>query len=232
MEMKIREISGNMPDTLVIWGGCGAQALYMVPYLARKGVKNFILIYKVKPDMLYMKKHLEDLEAKFYFLNSENHEELKFLKKKLMQQNGFTTLELTGKNSVQELVLKYASPNGKIFYYGLPQKYEKVFIPGTEIDLNSFVTGEAGIEKLNLNGVSGVRVMGRDEKSWEKTIKVLKTDEKLRKFIMKPLIMAGTTENIGELTDYLISNGNRFNQKPYGMRPAKFAVISKKMLNG
>ena len=231
MEMKIREICGNIPDTLVVWGGCGTQALYMVPYLAKKGVKNFILIDKDEEAMLYMKKHLEDLEIKLYFLNSENHEELIFLKKELRQQNGFITLELTGENSVQELVLKYASPNGKIFYYGLPQRYEKVFIPGTDIDLNSFITGKAGIEKLNLNGVSGVRVMGRDKESWGKTIKVIKIDEKLRKFIIKPLVMAGTTENIGELMDYLVSNGSRYKQKPYGMRPAKFAVISKKMLN-
>jgi len=71
--------------------------------------------------------------------------------------------------------------------------------------------------------------MGRDNESWKETIKVLKTNEQLRKEIMKPLIMAGTTEDIGDLVNYLIKNGVRYNQEPYGPRPAKFAVISEKM---
>lgn len=43
---------------------------------------------------------------------------------------------------------------------------------------------------------------------------------------MKPPVMAGTTENIGELVKYLIDNGIRYNEQPYGPRPAKFAFIS------
>jgi threonine dehydrogenase-like Zn-dependent dehydrogenase len=231
MEMKIKEICRYIPDTLVIWGGCGNQALYMVPYLAKKGVKNFILMDSDEAAILYMKKHLHDLEINLFFLKPESHEELIFLKKKLKQEDGFITLELTAEKSLQQLVLKYASPNGKIFYYGLPKKHEKVFIPGTAVDLYSFITGKSGIEKINLNGVSGVRVMGRDKQSWEKTIKVIKNDENLRKFIIDPLVLAGTTENIGELIEYLIINGSRYQQYPYGNRPAKFAVINKKMLN-
>ena len=72
--------------------------------------------------------------------------------------------------------------------------------------------------------------MGRDNESWGKTIEALKTNEKLRKEIMKPLVMAGTTENIGDLVDYLIENGVRYNQEPHGPRPAKFAVVSEKMM--
>ena len=53
----------------------------------------------------------------------------------------------------------------------------------------------------------------------------------LRKKIMKPLVMAGTTEDIGALVDYLTNNGVRYNQEPYGPRPAKFAVVSEKMMN-
>lgn len=231
METKIEEICGHIPDTLVIWGGCGNQALYMVPYLAKKGVKNFILVDSDEAAILYMKKHLHDLEINLFFLKSGSHEELIFLKKKLKQEDGFITLELTAENSLQELVLKYASPNGKVFYYGLPKNHEKVFIPGTEVDLYSFITGKAGIEKIDLNGVLCIRVMGRDNQSWGKTIEAIKSDEKLRKFIIDPLVIAGTTDNIGELIEYLIINGSRYEQDPYGKRPAKFAVISKKMLN-
>lgn len=72
--------------------------------------------------------------------------------------------------------------------------------------------------------------MGRDNESWKETMEALKTNAQLRKEIMKPLIMAGTTENIGDLVDYLINNGVRYNQEPYGPRPAKFAVISEKKI--
>lgn len=102
-------------------------------------------------------------------------------------------------------------------------------IPGTNVDIYTFVTGRAGIEELNLNGVKGIRVMGRDSKSWKETIEALKTNGQLRREIMKPLVMAGTTENIGDLVDYLINSGVRYNQEPYGPRPAKFAVVSEKM---
>ncbi|GAI23815.1 unnamed protein product, partial [marine sediment metagenome] len=122
------------------------------------------------------------------------------------------------------------SPKGKIFYYGLPQGGRKVIIPGTNIDIHTFVTGKAEIEELNLNGVKAIRVMGRDNESWKETIEALKISAQLRKEIMKPLVMAGTTENIGELVEYLINNGIRYKQEPYGLRPAKFAFISEKMI--
>lgn len=128
------------------------------------------------------------------------------------------------------MVKEYASPKGKIFYYGLPQGEKKVMIPGTNIDIHTFITGKAGVAELNLNGVKAVRVMGRDNNSWKETIKALKNNTQLRREIMKPLVMAGTTENIGELVGYLISDGVRYNQEPYEPRPAKFAVISKKMI--
>ncbi|MBA7542092.1 hypothetical protein ES705_34408 [subsurface metagenome] len=47
---------------------------------------------------------------------------------------------------------------------------------------------------------------------------------------MKPLIMAGKTAHIGDLVNYLIKNGVRYNQKPYGPRPAKFAIVNEKMI--
>ena len=230
MEMTVREKCGGIPETIAIWGGCGSQALFMVPYFATKGVKNFVLIYRGRPAMLYMKKCVEELHANFHFVNTDNHEKLDRLKTELKQEDGFVTIELTGSSENQDTVLKYASPRGKIFYYGLPDGGKKVYIPGTDIDIYSFVTGKAGIEELNLNGVTAVRVMGRDNETWDKTIKVLKTDGGLREFIKKPLIIAGTTKNIGDLINYLIHNGVRLNQKPYGPRPAKFAVVSEKMM--
>lgn len=151
------------------------------------------------------------------------------LKKELGQGNGFTTIELTAQEKIQEMVIDYASPKGKIFYYGLPRGGKKVMIPGTNIDLYRFVTGKIGIDELDLNGVRGIRVMGRDNESWRETIEALKTDGQLRRAIMKPLVMVGTTENIGDLVDYLMNNGIRYNQEPYGPRPAKFAVISEEM---
>jgi len=225
----LREKCGKVPETLVIWGGCGAQALYMVPYLASMGVKNFILIYRGRSAMMYMKKCVVDLGANFYFVNSEDYEKLNRLKKEF-GQNGFVSIELTGQEKVQRMVIDFASPKGKIFYYGLPAGEEKVMIPGTNIDIYTFVTGKAGIEELSLNGVKGYRVMGRDNESWKEAIEVLKTNGQLRKKIMKPLVMAGTTENIGGLVDYLIKCGVRYNQEPYGPRPAKFAVVSEKMM--
>jgi len=229
MERIVREKCGRVPETLAIWGGCGAQALYMVPYFASRGVKNFVLIYRGKPAMMYMKRCVMDLDAKFYFVNSEDYKELNRLKKEL-GEDGFVSIELTGQEKIQRMVIDYASPKGKIFYYGLPAGEKKVIIPGTSIDIYTFVTGRAGIEELNLNGVKGVRVMGRDNESWKGTIEALKTNEQLREEIMKPLVMAGTTENIGDLVDYLIKNGVRYNQEPYGPRPAKFAVVSEKMM--
>ncbi|MCK4618147.1 hypothetical protein KAT45_04495, partial [Candidatus Aerophobetes bacterium] len=117
-----------------------------------------------------------------------------------------------------------------IFYYGLPAGGKKVMIPGTNMDIHTFVTGRTGIEELNLNSVKGIRVMGRDNESWKETIEALKTDGQLRKEIMKPLVMAGTTENMGDLVEYLINSGVRYKQEPYGPRPAKFAVVSEKMM--
>lgn len=38
-------------------------------------------------------------------------------------------------------------------------------IPGTNIDIYTFVTGRAKVEELNLDGVKGIRVMGRDSES-------------------------------------------------------------------
>ncbi|MCK4418421.1 alcohol dehydrogenase catalytic domain-containing protein, partial [Candidatus Aerophobetes bacterium] len=52
MERIIREKCGKMPETLLIWGGCGAQALYMVSYFTNKGVKDFVLVYRGKPAMM------------------------------------------------------------------------------------------------------------------------------------------------------------------------------------
>lgn len=218
------------PETLLIWGGCGLQALYMVPYFANKGVKNFILVYRGKPAMMYMKRCVTDLDAHLYFVNSEDQSELKLLKKELGQEDGFVSIELTGQEKLQKMVIAYASPKGKIFYYGLPQGGRKVIIPGTNIDIHTFLTGKAGIEELNLNGVKAIRVMGRDNESWRETIEALKINAQLRKEIMKPLVMAGTTENIGELVEYLINNGVRYNQEPYGPRPTKFAFINEKMI--
>ena len=229
MERVVREKCAEVPKTLAIWGGCGAQALYMVPYFASKGVKNFVLIYRGKPAMMYMKSCLVDLDARLYFVNSENYEELNRLKRELGQEVGFVSIELTGQEKVQRKVIEYASPRGKIFYYGLPRG-KIVMIPGTNIDIYTFVTGRAGIEELNLNGVRGIRVMGRDSESWKETIEVLKTNGQLRKETMKPLVMAGTTKNIGDLVDYLIHSGARYNQEPYGPRPAKFAVVSERMM--
>ncbi|MCK4419326.1 hypothetical protein KAV79_05930, partial [Candidatus Aerophobetes bacterium] len=171
-----------------------------------------------------------DLDAHLYFVNSEDQSELKLLKKELGQEDGFISIELTGQEKLQKMVIAYASPKGKIFYYGLPQRGKKVIIPGTNIDIHTFVTGKAGIEELNLNGVTGTRVMGRDNESWKETIDALRINAQLRREIMKPLVMAGTTENIGDLVEYLINNGVRYKQEPYGPRPAKFAFISEKMI--
>jgi len=230
MARIVKEKCGRMPETLLIWGGCGAQALYMVPYFASKGVKNFVLIYRGKPAMMYMRGCIMDLDANFYFVTSEDQSELKLLKKELRQEDGFISIELTGQEKLQKMVIDYVSPKGKIFYYGLPQGGRKVIIPGTNIDIHTFVTGKAGIEELNLNGVKAIRVMGRDNESWKETIEALKINAQLRKEIMKPFVMAGTTENIGDLVEYLIDNGIRYNQEPYGPRPAKFAFISEKMM--
>jgi len=158
MERIVREKCGKVPETVAIWGGCGAQALYMVPYFASKGVKNFVLIYRGKPAMMYMKKCVIDLKANFYFVNSEDYEKLNQLKKEL-SRDGFISIELTGQEKIQRMVINYASPKGKIFYYGLSSGGKKVMIPGSNIDINTFVTGRAGIEELNLNGVKGIRVM-------------------------------------------------------------------------
>lgn len=228
----VREKCGRVPETLAIWGGCGAQALYMVPYFTSRGVKNFVLIYRGKPAMMYMRRCVMDLDANFYFVNSDDYERLNRLKKELGQEDGFISIELTGQEKLQRMVIDYASPRGKIFYYGLPAGGKKVMIPGTNIDIYTFVTGRAGIKELNLNGVTGIRVMGRDNESWKETIEALKNNGQLRKEIMKPLVMAGTTENIGDLVDYLINRGVRYNQEPYGPRPAKFAIVSEKMMSG
>lgn len=226
----VKEKCGRMPETLLIWGGCGAQALYMVPYFANKGVKNFVLIYRGKPAMMYMKRCVMDLHANFYFVTSDDQQELNLLKKELTQKDGFVSIELTGQEKLQKMVIEYASPRSKIFYYSLPQGGKKVMIPGTNIDIHTFVTGKAGIEELNLNGVTGTRVMGRDNESWKETIDVLRINAQLREEIMRPLVMAGTTENIGDLVEYLTNNGVRYDQEPYGPRPAKFAFISGKMI--
>ena len=226
----VREKCGEVPETLIIWGGCGAQALYMVPYFVSMGVENFVLVYRGKPAMRYMESCVKDLDATFFFVNFEQEDKLNQLKKKLAK-DGFISVELTGNAKIQKMVLDYASPKGKIFYYGLPSGGEEVMIPGTNIDIYTFVTGKAGIDELDLNGVKGYRVMGRDNQSWKETIEVLKTDSNLRREIMKPLVMAGSTENIGELVDYLIKNGVRYNQPPYGPRPAKFALVSEKMIS-
>lgn len=180
--------------------------------------------------MMYMKSCVTDLDANLYFVNSGDEQELNRLKKELGQEDGFVCIELTGQEKVQRRVVDYASPRGKIFYYGLPEAGKRIMIPGTNIDLYTFVTGRAGIEELDLNGVKGFRVMGRDSESWKETIERLKTNGQLRKRVMKPLVMAGTTENISDLVDYLINNGVRYDQDPYGPRPAKFAVLSERMV--
>jgi hypothetical protein len=203
----------------------------MVPYLAHNGVKNFILIYRGNSAMEYMKHALRGLNANIHYINSDNIDALKLLKKKSKQNEGFISLELTGNGAVQEMALHLSSPHGKIFYYGFPQNDEKVFIPNTNIDIYSFLTGEAGVEQIYLNGVTAYRVMGRDNKSWKETIKMLKSDKHMRDYISEPLIMAGTTQDIGRLIGYLIQNGVRYYETPYGSRPAKFAVISEKLLD-
>lgn len=230
MERIVREECGGVPDTLIIWGGCGAQAQYMVPYFVTTGVKNFVLIYRGKPAMLYMKNITADLEAQFHFVHSDDDQRLRQLKNELGQQEGFISIELTGHEAIQEKVLKYASPHGKVFYYGLPGGTQKVMIPKTETDLFSFITGKAGVEKLDISGVSGVRVMGRDNESWETTLKVLKKDKALRTAVMKPFVLAGTTTDLGSLIEYLMKNGVRYDQEPYGLRPAKFGLLSEKMI--
>ncbi|GAF68844.1 unnamed protein product [marine sediment metagenome] len=230
MERVVKDKCGRMPGTLAIWGGCGAQALYMVPYFASKGVKDFVLIYRGKPAMMYMKSCVVDLDASFCFVNCEDEPGLDRLRKELGQEDGFISIELTGQEKVQARVIDYASPRGKIFYYGLPAGKEKVMIPGTHMDIQAFVTGRAGVEELNLNGVKGIRVMGRDNESWKETIETLRTNGQVRKEIMKPLVMAGTTEYLGDLVEYLVNNGVRYGQQPYGLRPAKFAVIAEKMM--
>ena len=231
MQMKVFEKCGDIPDTLAIWGGCGAQGLFMVPFFARKGVRNFVLLYRGRSAMMYMKHSLKDLDANIYYVHTDDHSELDRLKKKFRQEKGFVTVELTGNGAVQESLLHYASPRGKVFYYGLPQNGEKILIPGTDIDIFSFITGSAGIEQISLNGVTAYRVMGRDNRSWKESIDVLKEDRKLRNHILKPLIMAGTTENIGSLIDYLIHNGVRYDDPSFGPRPAKFAVVKENMLS-
>jgi len=229
MGMMIVQKCGGVPQTVVIWGGCGAQALYMVPYLLEMGVKNFVLIYRGKSSMLYMRDFVKDFDADFYFVHTDDENQLARLKNLLGQKKGFVGLELTGHEEVQEKAIKYSSPGGKIFYYGLPSGGEKVYIPGTEIDIHSFITGETGIEEINLGGVRGIRVMGRDSQSWAKSIKVLKESPSIRKAIMKPLVFAGISACTGELVDYLMDYGVRYNESPYGERPAKFALISEKM---
>jgi len=230
MQMEVFEKCGTTPDAVAIWGGCGAQGMYMVPYLTKKGVKHFILLYRGKSAMIYMKHSLEGLDADIHYIQSDNHEELETLKRKLGQKNGFTTIELTGNSRIQETVLHYAHPRGTIFYYGLPQNGEKTFIPGTDIDISNFITGSAGIGQVSLNGVTAHRVMGRDNRSWEECIKVLKEDRQLRNHVLEPLIMAGTTKDIGNLVSYLIENGVRYDDPVYGPRPAKFAVVNENML--
>jgi threonine dehydrogenase-like Zn-dependent dehydrogenase len=226
----IREKCNGMPETIAVWGGCGAQALYMVPYLAHSGVKNFILIYKGTPAKLYMQEMVKSLDSKFFFVHSSDLESLNELKKSKTGDNGFVTIELTGSSSIQDSAVQYASPGGKIFYYGLPAGGKTVYIPGTEIDIFSFITGKSGFEQLSINGVKAYRVMGRNKKTWDTTIQVLKSDKQLLEYINKPLVLAGTTENLGNLVRYLISNGVRYNQKPYGPRPAKFALVNDEMM--
>ncbi len=228
MGMMVEEKWNGVPETILIWGGCGAQALYMIPYLIRLGVKNFVLVYRGESAMLYMKDHVAGLEADFYFVNKDDLALLDNLKRTLGQQNGFVSLELTGREETQLYALEYASPEGMIFYYGLPG-VNNVAIPGTKLDLYSFITGKYDMEEINLNGVRGIRVMGRDALSWEKCIDVLKNDSSLRKAVMKPLILAGNSSCTGELFEYLIEHGVRYNQEPYGKRPAKFALLSEKM---
>lgn len=227
----VKEKCDGIPETLAIWGGCGAQALYMVPYFTILGVKNFVLIYRGKSSMLYMKECIKDLKARFYFIKHNEDKELERLKNELTQGKGFITIELTGNEIIQNNVLKYASREGKIFYYGLPGGGKNVFIPGTDIDIYSFITGKAGIDELNIGGITGIRVMGRDNESWDKTIEVLKAEEKLRNALMKPFVIAGTTRDIGDLVDYLINNGVRYEEEPYGIRPAKFAVVNDKIMS-
>ncbi len=229
MGMMIEQKCERVPDTVLIWGGCGAQALYIVPYLVMMGVRNFVLIYRGKSAMLYMKEFVKELDADFYFVHTYDQEHMDSLKNKLGQYNGFVTMELTGHKEVQRSAVKYASPRGKIFYYGLPDGSTKVFIPGTNIDIHSFITGNSGTEELNINGVKGIRVMGRDSRSWEKSIKAIKESPSLRKAIMKPFVFAGNTSCIGELVKYLLNYGVRYNENPYGARPAKFALVSEKM---
>lgn len=231
MEMTIREVCNDIPETIVIWGGCGLQGSYMSAYFSTKGVKNIILLDINDVSIHYMKKQSESLKAKFYLLNIKNHKKLILLKKKLRQENGFVNIDLTGNSNVIELILRYANPNGKIFFFGFPDNYKKTIIPGTNINLYYFLIGKIGIEWIKKDGIIGVRVIGRDNKAWEKTIKVLKKDKNLRRFILNYLVLAGSFKNIGKLIGYIKSNGSRYYQPPYGLRPAKFGVISERMLS-
>jgi threonine dehydrogenase-like Zn-dependent dehydrogenase len=104
MARIVRKKCGRMPKTLLIWGGCGAQALYMVPYFANEGVKDFVLVYRGKPAMMYMKGCVMDLDADFYFVNSEDQRELNLLKKGLGQEDGFVSIELTGQEKLEKMV--------------------------------------------------------------------------------------------------------------------------------
>ncbi|UCB46570.1 MAG: hypothetical protein JSV25_03875, partial [Spirochaetota bacterium] len=140
------------------------------------------------------------------------------------------SIHLTGNSSIQDSAVKYAYPGGKIFYYGLPKGGKPVYIPGTEIDLFSFITGKSGSDGLSLNGIRAYSVMGRDNKTWDTAIQVLKCEKQLLEYIKKPLVLAGTTQNLGDLVLYLVSHGVRYNQKPYGPRPAKFALVSETLI--
>jgi|GEM_PF-3528566 len=230
MEMSIREECKEMPETVILWGGCGFQGSYMSAYLSCKGVKNLILLDKNRANIRYMREQLKELNARFFLLDIEDHEMLVELKKRLRQEGGFINIDLTGDYSVLELNLKYAAPEGKVFFFGLPDNHKKTTIPGTKINLFDFLTGKAGINHVSINDVRGIGVMGRDNETWNKTIEVIKKDKSLRRFIMKPVVLAGSNKNIGQLIEYIKSNGSRFDQAPFGLRPGKFAVTSEKIL--
>jgi len=230
IERLIKEEFTYMPDTVVLWGGCGLQGSYMASLLSTNGVKNIILIDKNAAGIAYMKDQLKSFNSRFYFLNIDEHTRLSELKEKLGQHRGFINIDLTGSIDVQKIILNHAHPSGTVFFFGLPDDHNKTNIPGTKINLFQFISGDLGKEKIGIGGIKGIRVMGRDDMSWEKTIETLKSNKTLRDFILKPLVLAGSTDNLGELLKYMRINGSRYRQEPYGYRPAKFGLLSKKII--
>jgi hypothetical protein len=72
-------------------------------------------------------------------------------------------------------------------------------------------------------------VIGGDGGTWGKTIGVLKSGMRLLKAVNRPLVLAESIENFGGLISYISARGVRYGEKPYGLMPAKFAIVSIKL---